>query len=217
MAWLKTHAAVVPLDQLINGEWPESSSLICAITFDDGYASVYRHAYPVLKEFGFPATVYLVAGAMGEEAPRSSNEFDGLYPDEEMMLWREAKELQLQGIRMGSHLVGHKDLTSLDAAMADQELLRSKQFIEERIGEECSSFCYPWGKHDDQSVEAVRRAGYRNAVVAIQGRWKENGSDRYRIPRADVRREYTIDDFAAVVRGDWDFLGYVQKMRRMFG
>lgn len=218
MAWLKTHAAVVPLDRLIEGNWPKSSSgLVCSITFDDGYASVYRHAYPVLKDFGFPATVYLVAGAMAVETPHSSNDFDGLYPDEEMMLWRETKELQAQGIRMGSHLVAHKDLTSLDTATADEELLRSKQLIEERLGEECSSFCYPWGRHDDKSVEAVRRAGYRNAVVAIQGRWKGNGSDCYRIPRADVRRDYTIDDFAAVVKGDWDFLGYVQKIRRMFG
>jgi peptidoglycan/xylan/chitin deacetylase (PgdA/CDA1 family) len=117
---------------------------------------------------------------------------------------------------MGSHMLRHLDLTSLDAAAANEELLRSKQVIEDSIGAECTSFCFPWGRHNSNAVAAVRRAGYRNSVVTIQGRWQNSPApDPFRIPRADIRREYTLDDFKAVVRGDWDYLGYIQRFRRL--
>jgi peptidoglycan/xylan/chitin deacetylase (PgdA/CDA1 family) len=217
MQWLKSNVAVVPLDDLVAGEWPTSKSgIVCSITFDDGYASVHHHAFPVLAELNIPATVYLVAGAIHSDAPQTSNNFNGLYPDEKMLLWGEVRELQANGIYMGSHMLRHLDLTSLNATAADKELQHSKQIIEEHIGAECSSFCFPWGKHNATAVAAVRRAGYKDSVVTIQGRWRQDdGLDPFRIPRADVRRDYGLDDFKAVVRGDWDYLGYIQKFRRL--
>ena len=90
----------------------------------------------------------------------------------------------------------------------------SKRLIEDKSGAQCASFCYPWGKHNQRTIEAVRKAGYGNAVTAIQDRWNGIPHDPFQIPRTDIRRDYTIDDFAAVVRGDWDFLGYIQRFRR---
>lgn len=216
MEWLKANAAVVGLPQLIGSNWPESpSGLVCAVTFDDGYASVFRQAYPVLRELQFPAAVYLVTGAISDSKPKSSNDFAGLYPDEDMLTWEQVSEMHTFGIQFGSHLVWHRQLTALTPVEADKELRVSKQTIEDRLNQECESFCYPWGGHDDRSVAAVRRAGYRNAVVTIQDRWLMGACpDPYRIPRADIRREYTLQDFAAVVRGDWDYLGYIQRLRR---
>ena len=215
MQWLKQNVTVVPLAELLAGPSQYSKlGLVCAITFDDGYASVYRHAMPIMRELGFGATVYLVAGAIGDRERKSSNQFDGLYPDEDMLLWREALELQSNGIQLGSHLIHHKDLTALDAKAATEELAGSKSLIEDKSGSPCSSFCYPWGKHNQRTVEAVRAAGYDNAVIAVQDRWNGEVKDRFQIPRADIRREYTMHDFAAVVRGDWDFLGYIQRFRR---
>ncbi len=215
MSYLRDHATVLGLDALLSGSWPDDRTAIkCAITFDDGYASVYQWAFPILHEFGFPATVYLVADAIGDHQPKCSNEFEGLYPDESMLRWTEVREMQRYGLSFGSHLLHHYDLTSLKDEQARNELEGSKKLIEDRTGETCSSFCYPWGKHDRRSVEAVRNAGYSNAVIAIQGRWKKNQElDLFRVPRADVRRDYSVDDFAAVIRGDWDYLGMVQQLR----
>jgi peptidoglycan/xylan/chitin deacetylase (PgdA/CDA1 family) len=217
MEWLQSNASVIALDDLAAGNWPKSpNGLVCAITFDDGYASVHHHAFPILAALNLPATVYLVAGAIHSDTPQSSNTFNGLYPDEDMLLWGEVRELHSHNICMGSHMLRHLDLTSLDAVAADEELLRSKQVIEDNVGQECSSFCFPWGRHDSSAVAAVRRAGYRNSVVTIQGRWQYSPvPDPFRIPRADVRRDYTLDDFKAVVRGDWDYLGYIQRFRRL--
>ena len=217
MDWLKSHVAVTSLDDLVAVNWPTSrSGIVCAITFDDGYASVYRFAYPILSELKFPATVYLVVGAIHQDDPESSNQFNGLYPDEDMLVWPEVRELAAHSICMGSHLVHHQDLTSLDSASVDRELQDSKKTIQDHTGSECSSFCFPWGKHNSETVGAVHRAGYANSVITIQGTWKKtDGLDRYRIPRADIRRDYTLDDFKAVVRGEWDYLGHLQRIRRL--
>jgi peptidoglycan/xylan/chitin deacetylase (PgdA/CDA1 family) len=215
MFWLSNYAAVLDLDSVINGEWiPSPSGLVCAVTFDDGYASVFRSAFATLQKFRLPATVYLVVEAVGNGERKSSNDFDGLYPDEEMLTWPEVKEMQAGGLRFGSHLLRHHDLTALSEADADDQLRRSKQEIEDRLGVPCTSFCYPWGRHNEKAVEAVRRAGYENAVITIQERWSRNRPpDRYRVPRTDVRRAYTLDDFTRVVQGDWDFLGHIQRFR----
>jgi peptidoglycan/xylan/chitin deacetylase (PgdA/CDA1 family) len=217
MEWLLSNTMVMPLDTLVSGAWPDSpSGLLCAITFDDGYASVHHHAFPIMSELGIPATVYLVAGAINDDKPACSNNFSGLYPDEDMLIWEQVRELQAGKVQMGSHLVHHKDLTSLDSATATEELELSKKMIEDRIGAECSSFCFPWGKHNLPAVKAVRSAGYKNAVVTIQGRYQRDaGADLFRIPRADIRREYSLNDFKAVVRGDWDYLGYIQRFRHL--
>ncbi len=216
MFWLSTYAAVLDLDSVVNDRWiPSPSALVCAITFDDGYASVFRRAFPILRRLQLPATVYLVVDAIGDTKAKRSDDFSGLYPNEDMLTWTEIREMQAHGIRFGSHLPLHRDLTTIPAAQADEQLRRSKQEIEDHLGAPCTSFCYPWGRHNSATADAVRRAEYQSAVITIQGRWTlAHPPDPYRVPRADVRREYSLDDFAAVVQGDWDFLGHIQRLRR---
>lgn len=218
MEWLYQNALVVDLGALLSGNYPSSKiGVTCAITFDDGYASVFQHAYPILRELDLPATVYLVTGAVAEEKPRQSDEFAGLYPGEPILTWSQVKEMASGGISFGSHLATHKRLPLLGPGDARRELLDSKLTIEDRLGSPCGRFCYPWGLHDDRSVAAVREVGYSNAVITTHGRWWSGKTpDHYRIPRVDIRRDYSIEDFEAVVLGRWDYLGYVQRFRRLF-
>lgn len=65
--WLTRHYTIVPLDEFVDCV-ADGASLrrVAAITFDDGYAGVFDNAWPLLRDLGVPATVFLVAGAHGE-------------------------------------------------------------------------------------------------------------------------------------------------------
>ncbi|MDD2769629.1 MAG: polysaccharide deacetylase family protein [Methylococcus sp.] len=63
MRYLREHFHVVPLERV--RETPSGGKPRAVLTFDDGYANNFRVAYPILREFGFPATVFLVTGAVG--------------------------------------------------------------------------------------------------------------------------------------------------------
>ncbi|HWC74416.1 MAG TPA: polysaccharide deacetylase family protein [Gemmatimonadales bacterium] len=68
MHWLREHYAVVPLDEFV-GRLARGKPLrgVAAITFDDGYAGVFAYAWPLLRDLGLPATVFIVADAPGRQ------------------------------------------------------------------------------------------------------------------------------------------------------
>lgn len=217
MAWLAANATVVDLATLLSFQWTGAGrKLGCAITFDDGYSGVCEQAAPILAEFDFPAIVYVTTRAIGDEAPRSSNDFAGLYADKRMLTWSQARELDRQGIRIGSHLQLHYDLTRLPEAEGRAELRAAKAEIEERIGRECDSFAYPYGKFGRAQAGWVADAGYRTAVSALHQRFGQRDPiDPVLIPRCEVSSVFTQTDFESLVVGDWDFLGYYQRLRRV--
>jgi peptidoglycan/xylan/chitin deacetylase (PgdA/CDA1 family) len=73
LAFLRRHYVVVPVSAIERGELPLRAA---AITFDDGYASVYTHAWPLLRELGMPATVYLVTSAVDNVSLVWANELN---------------------------------------------------------------------------------------------------------------------------------------------
>jgi peptidoglycan/xylan/chitin deacetylase (PgdA/CDA1 family) len=211
MHYLAEHAQAVGLDELLKR--PQLERICCAITFDGGYESVLEAALPVLRQFGFPATLYLPTDAIHATVNLASDDFPGLCPSDRMLTWRQVGTLAGSGISIGSQLLQHRDLTKLEPRQAFAELSGSKQTIEERVGSPCRDFSYPRGLYDWTAVDWVRAAGYRTAVTRIHGPWSPY-SDPLLIPRMEIRPEYTLEDFAAVLRGDWDYLGWWQFTRQ---
>jgi peptidoglycan/xylan/chitin deacetylase (PgdA/CDA1 family) len=212
MEWLATNAEVLPLDGLLAGcgERP----LQAAITFDDGYASVALNAEPILRDLGLPATIYINTGWMSEECRHDSAPEMGHYPGEQFMSWKDVELLTNRNWTIGSHGVEHVDLTGVDDVRRIQELRDSKQTIEDRLGFECRHFAYTWGRYTRQVKRAVADAGYQTAVSAVHGPVRQ-GSDLYALPRIDISNQYSLEDFQAIVRGEWDFLGGIQRARRV--
>jgi len=212
--WLAANATVVSVNDLLKPSTPKG--LCAAITFDDGYRSVRDHAAPILERAGFTASVYLSTSLIGNGRQGAPGAPAGIYPGEEFLSWDRVVPLREMGWVIGSHGTEHIDLTRQPQEIIRDNVTRSKATIEEQVGVQCRHFAYTWGRHNWQVREAVARAGYESAVAGVHGAVCTN-SDRYALPRVDVRRDYQLEDFAALLRGDWDFLRYPQKLRQLLG
>lgn len=130
--------------------FPERSMVI---TFDDGYRSVYEHAFPVLQRLGLPATVFLTVGrGRPAEAGVRLPSLEG----RTMLSWAEIREMHAAGIEFGAHTLTHPDLTSLPPDRVETEMRESKSVIEDALGGGVRTFCYPYGRHN-KLVRTVAR------------------------------------------------------------
>lgn len=206
--WLAEAARVVPLDTLLG---PESrQGLDVAITFDDGYSSVREGALPVLASLGWPATVYLNTGWLGNGEARPTQPELGHYPGETFMRWADANALVEAGWTVGSHGVDHLDLTREPPDTCRAQLNRSREQVTRRIGADCKHFAYTWGQNTPPLRSLVSQCGYQYAVTTVHGPLRRQ-FDPMAIPRLNVASDYSLDDFKAIVLGDWDYLGWAHR------
>ena len=111
-----------------------------------------------------------------------------------MLSWDELKTLSRDGVTVGSHALTHPVLTRLPYEEARQEIARSRQVLEERLGIPVAHFAYPYGRRADYSPaiqRLVQAAGYRSACANVYG-INEPASDRFALkricgPRASLR------------------------------
>jgi peptidoglycan/xylan/chitin deacetylase (PgdA/CDA1 family) len=173
------------------------------ITFDDGYANNYAEAFPILKEFGFRATLFVVTGTVGIDNKWHNPESETRIP---MITWAQLKELQRAGWEIGSHTVNHPRLLTLDKAAVTREMEDSRKTISEFLDELPDTFAYPYGNgEDDPSIrQAAEEAGYRVAVGIHPGKWtlERIKSSAFNLPRVFVRGDENLFDFhLQVTRG----------------
>lgn len=212
MAWLAEHADVLALDDLLAGAG--SKPIRISIGFDDGYASVVDYAEPILRVLNMPATVYINTGWIGDAVRRASDPALGHYPGEQFMSWKDVHGLVQRRWTIGSHGVEHFDLTAVDAESLAAELGASKRTIEERLNMACHHFAYTWGRFNKTVQRAAANAGYRTAASALHGPLASKNA-LFALPRIDIQKTYSLDDFQAIVLGHWDFLGKIQQLRRL--
>lgn len=208
--WLEKNSRVESLDALLRD--PVTPGLRVAITFDDGYSSLAAPGARILSDAGMTATVYLNTAEIDETRGRPSDAEAGHYPDEVFLTWAGVHDLQSLGWIIGSHGMQHVDLTVQSRDRVTAELIGSRQTIESRLGVRCRHFAYTWGRNSTGVREAVRDAGYEFAAAAVHGPLS-GSADRFAFPRVNIHHDYSIEDFVAIVRGDWDFLGTWQAWR----
>jgi peptidoglycan/xylan/chitin deacetylase (PgdA/CDA1 family) len=124
------------------------------ITFDDGYRTVYRQAFPVLQRHSLSATVFLTVGEKGKASP------EGRLPslkDRDMLGWAEIREMQRGGVIFAAHTLTHPDLTRLATDRIQAEICESKAVIEDALGAAVTSFAYPYGRYNRHIREIVEQ------------------------------------------------------------
>jgi peptidoglycan/xylan/chitin deacetylase (PgdA/CDA1 family) len=177
---------VVPLDAVLGfvagGPLPAPRPI--AITFDDGYRSVYEHAFPALVERGFPATVFVVVDGIGATDWWEQATGDVAEP---MLDRAQMREMAAHGIAFGSHTCSHAHLPALAPAQAQREIADSRTRLEEVLGEAVTLFAYPYGEYDPAVRDAVEASGYRGACSTCKG-VNRPGEDPYLLRRVNVRR-----------------------------
>ena len=127
------------------------------ITFDDGLGDFASEALPVLTEFGFPATLFVVTGCVGSTSRWLARLGEG---DRPMLSWSELRELQDQRVECGAHTCSHPQLDVISLAAAKAEIVLSKAVLEEKLGRPVRSFAYPHGYTSSAIRRLVQDAGF---------------------------------------------------------
>lgn len=154
---------VLTVSELVNrmGSGSPLPEHCVALTFDDGLRDFITDAAPILKRFGFPATLYVVAGRVGETSDWLSDLGEGQRP---MLDRDELRQLVEQGIEIGGHSMTHPELDILSPHEAQYEISASKTELEKMIGQPVRTFAYPHGYASQRTRSLARGAGYDSAV-----------------------------------------------------
>jgi peptidoglycan/xylan/chitin deacetylase (PgdA/CDA1 family) len=163
-----------------------SSRRYVALTFDDGYADTVTAAAPLLKQYGFSATCYVVSGAVGTHN-RWDEEF--LQQRKPLMSREQIEQWLSAGMEVGSHTSSHPRLHEVTRDEALREIADSRAALRDLVGAgTVAHFAYPFGQFTDDVSQLVRSAGYLSAVTVLHGVARAS-DDRYRLPRILVDGE----------------------------
>jgi peptidoglycan/xylan/chitin deacetylase (PgdA/CDA1 family) len=165
------------------------------LTFDDGFADFHSTAFPLLRAFGFTATIFVTAGMIGSAGPPA------VMPLGRMLTWTQLHEIAEAGIEVGAHSYTHPQLDQLPAPRIRQELRTSKTEIEDHLGRSVPGMAYPYGYFSAAVVTAAECAGYLYSC-AVGNTMGGTHADPFRQPRLTVRRSTTIDQFGKMIEGN---------------
>ncbi len=184
---------VVSLDAAVDRLEKGDASPSVVLTFDDGFADVYDHAWPMLKAHGLPFTIYLstayVGGTMHWDGSTAKAAGPGL-------TWPQLDEMVSSGLCLvANHTHTHARPEKLDPA----ELDTCNELIEKHLGVKAAHFTYTWGI-PVPSMEAELRSRFRSASTGQLGR-NLPGADLLRLRRVPVRNTDPIEFFKAKLTG----------------
>lgn len=165
------------------------------ITFDDGFADFYSEALPVLKQYGFPATLYITTAFVNGTSRWLWREGEAERP---MLTWEQIAEVGACGMEIGPHSHRHLQLDTLPQSLAQKEIALSKQILEDHLGKAIESFAYPFGYLSARVRRLVRDAGFTSAC-AVKHTFSSERSDPLALSRLMVSAKTGVEAFATLL------------------
>ena len=171
------------------------------LTFDDGYKDNYDLVFPILKEFNFKATIFLMGSS-------TYNEWDvkaGGEKEFPLMSVEMIKEMQDYGIEFGAHTFNHPKINTLSNEEIEHQIVDVKKTLEEKIGKKIITFAYPYGILNEYAKEMAKKAGYTFALATDSGSVCLS-DDLYQIRRIAIFPNTNLFSFKRKVTGNYNFI-----------
>ncbi|GFZ32693.1 deacetylase [Clostridium zeae] len=162
---------------------PEKSIVI---TFDDGYLGTYTYAFPILKEFGFKATIFMISDYVNNPSYLSVEQI---------------KELSNYGIDIQNHFGEVSNISKLNINKQIDTLKKSKQTLEGFLSKSISYVAFPASNLTEDSKKAAEQAGYKmsfnlqSTTLALADK-KDN---IYNLDRLYIGNKHTLNDFIKIL------------------
>ncbi len=167
--------------------YPQGSSPL-AITFDDGHATDYTVAYPLLLEFGFRADFFINTAFVGSRG---------------YLTWSQIVELQKAGMSIQSHGHEHVDLTHLSPQELSRQLGHSKRLLEDQIGRPVEFLSVPYGLVNSRVIGEALSGGY--SAVCTSRPWPARMGEA-EINRMAIHRQMSCKRFESLLaRKIWPY------------
>lgn len=210
MAWLhRGRYHVLSLEEFFRyrreHRLPPARSVV--ITFDDGYADNRTIAYPILRQYGFPATIFLVSAMVGTT---NQWDLDGKLAGRALLSWSDIQEMRSGGIHFGAHTRTHVLLTSAPLSQVEDEVKGSRVDLERKLGLPILAFAYPYGKYDPTSQATAERAGFLGACSGQSG-VNDPATPLYILRRTEIHGNNSLIRFVLTL---WIGTSHVQSLLR---
>lgn len=157
------------------------------LTFDDGYVDNYENAFPILREFGFTGTFFILTDVTDRSQPG-------------YMTWDMIREMSRAGMSIEVHGREHVEYTNRDRDWLVFHLLGPAQTIQANLGYQPRFIAYTAGKYDEAVISVAGEMGYWGGITTNHGRL-QSGDALFEMKRIRIRGAWTLPTFAAVVRG----------------
>ena len=172
----------------VRGGKPTRSPAVL-LTFDGWSPADFAGVIPILQSYDFPAVFFLVSWCLSDESGETSTQYR-----------KELLQLASSGYTIGCHTHTHQDLTTLSMADLEQEVMGSRKLLEQVLGQQVDTFCYPYGACDSRVASVVQKAGFDVAFTVDLG-GVSAGDDPYQLKRAPILGEPGPRGFAAYLSG----------------
>lgn len=167
------------LEAYIDHDEPLPPKPVC-ITFDDGYPDTYTIVYPILKEYGFPWTLFMIGG-MADQPNRPT--------------LAQLKEMRDNGVTIANHTWTHAELPYESEERQREEISRTQAWLKDELGIDNRYFAYPVGLYDDTVKQVLRDNGITVAVTMNPGRVRP-GDDPLEVKRIWIGDRVDLQHFA---------------------
>jgi peptidoglycan/xylan/chitin deacetylase (PgdA/CDA1 family) len=191
MAFLKKNGyRVIRLDDLF--EFLERKRPLprksVVITFDDGWRSMYDIAYPILKRYGYPATLFIST--------------DLIHPTSTTLDWERIREMARNGIDVQCHSKTHRSLGKIEDGETLQayfesvraELVESAKVIKRQLGKDVKYLAYPFGDTNSLLIAMLGKLGFQGGLTVVRA-GNPFFADEFRVGRSMIYGNFDLKAF----------------------